>query len=112
KPYEVFCSGGTGKVGKGNIIKEGQGEYVFKVAEEDYSRIVTKKMTDEQAGISRLISTSLRHGAPVHFVVEQLLKADGNFQSFNKAIARILKNYIPDGSKSTFTCDECGSQEI
>lgn len=113
KPYEVFCASGTGKTGKGVVSKEAQGEYNFVIENgHSYSKIITDKMTDEQAGLSRMISLALRHGANIKFAVEQLLKADGNFQSFNKAIARTLKKYIKDGERSTFTCDNCGSENV
>ena len=69
-------------------------------------------MSDEQAAITRLTSTSLRHGADIKFLVEQLQKTPGDIFSFTKGLARVLKKYIPDGSKSTVTCQDCGSSDV
>ena len=58
------------------------------------------------------MSTSLRHGVPVQFLVEQLLKdREMDMFSFSKVIARCLKKYILDGTKaSVSTCTNCGSE--
>ena len=62
-----------------------------------------------QSGFTRMISLGLRHGANIQYVVEQLQKdRDSDMFSFAKCIARILKNYIPDGQTATEkTCGEC-----
>src|SRR5690606_8753469 len=73
---------------------------------------ITDKMTDEEAAITRLISTSLRHGANIKFIVDQLNKGHGDITSFTKAISRVLKKYIPDGETSKLKCEECGSTEV
>ena len=70
------------------------------------------EMSDEQAAITRLTSTALRHGADIKFIVEQLNKCDGDLFSFTKALARVLKKYIPDGEKSTVKCNDCGSDNV
>ena len=67
---------------------------------------------DEQAAITRLTSTSLRHGTDIKFLVEQLNKTPGDLFSFTKGLARVLKKYIPDGSKSTIKCNDCGSEQV
>ena len=52
------------------------------------------------AGFTRMISLALRHGAPPHYVVEQLQKdRDADLFSFAKVVSRVLKNYIKDGTK-------------
>ena len=77
-----------------------------------YSEDITSEMNSEQEIVTRLISTSLRHGADIKFIVEQLSKSHGDITSFNKAIARVLKKYIPDGAKSTVTCQDCGGTNV
>ena len=59
-----------------------------------------------------MISLGLRHGANIQYVVEQLQKdKDSDMFSFSRCIARILKNYIPDGQQATEkTCPECGAE--
>lgn len=59
---------------------------------------------------TRLLSTSLRHGTPVQFIVEQLLKdKHSSMLSLSRVIARVLKTYIADGTKvvSEKSCPEC-----
>jgi len=68
---------------------------------------------DEDEALTRIISTALRHGADVRFVIEQLNKAEGNIVSFSKAIARTLKKYLKENSNmSGITCDNCGGNNI
>ena len=64
------------------------------------------------SAFTRLISLSLRHGANIQYVVEQLYKdRDSDMFSFARCVARILKNYITDGEpafsgdKACAVCD-------
>ena len=63
---------------------------------------------------TRMISLGLRHGANIQYVVEQLQKdKDSDMFSFSRCIARILKNYIPDGQTATEkTCGECQTEGL
>jgi ribonucleoside-diphosphate reductase alpha chain len=113
KPYEVFASlyvEEDGKPRKGKIIKEKKNLYNFY----SYGEIlyVTADMTDEEAIITRLASMSLRHGANIKFLVEQLNKSNGNITSFGKAVARVLKKYIPENAISKDKCTECGEESM
>ena len=64
------------------------------------------------SAFTRTISLALRHGAPVSFMVEQLQKdRDTDFSSFSRVIARVLKNYIADGTAaSEEVCENCGAE--
>lgn len=109
KAYEVFGYDYVpedGKSRKGKLSKQARGNYVFD------GHTITMEMSDEQAAITRLTSTALRHGADIKFIVEQLNKCDGDLFSFTKALARVLKKYIPDGEKSTVKCNDCGSDNV
>ena len=111
KPYEIFIDKSENKIsGKGIILKKARGNYFFK--KNDITTDITSNMSDEEAAITRLVSTSLRHGANIKFIVEQLLKCEGDLFSFTKSLARVLKKYIPDGEKSTVTCYDCGSENV
>lgn len=110
KPYEVFLEEGSLANSKGKIIKAKKGVYNYCV--DDLCVPISSEMTDEQAAITRLVSTSLRHGADIKFIVEQLQKTPGDIFSFTKGLARVLKKYIPDGAKSTVKCLECGSENV
>lgn len=64
------------------------------------------------AGLTRLVSMSLRHGAEVAFVVEQLNKAKAtDFGSLPSHLARVLKTYIPD-KKVDKICPKCESASL
>ena len=67
------------------------------------------------AGFTRTISLALRHGAPIHYIVEQLQKdKDADLFSFAKVIARVLKKYIADGTEVSFKGSEtcCDSPNL
>ena len=110
KPYEIFIENKELPTGKGTLIKQSKGNYKF--VKEGFEKLVTSEMSDEQAAITRLTSTSLRHGTDIKFLVEQLNKCDGDLFSFTKGLARTLKKYIPDGVKSTVKCNDCGSSNV
>jgi ribonucleoside-diphosphate reductase alpha chain len=124
KPYEVFVLEGekysdaklwlnakdsflyTG------IVKESSGKYYLntRTSKDDY---ITECLTNEQATITRLVSTALRHGTDIKFIVEQLNKTQGDLTSFTKAIARVLKQYIINGSHLKGSiCENCGSKLV
>ena len=112
-PYEVFAYKGGTKEGEGKMVKITKGEYQFiGDGEDSRHRIITGKMTEEQEMITRLLSGSLRHGRDIKFLVEDLNKTSGSLFSFNSAIARILKLYIPDGTLGGNTCPECGDDAM
>lgn len=111
-PYEVFVLPGEHfKRGSGKIEKEARGKYTY-VSDTVHSIDFAHIMSDEQEAVARLVSTALRHGADIKFIVEQLNKTKGGITSFSKAIARCLKKYIPDGAASTVICDNCGSEHV
>lgn len=116
-PYEVFVTKwGTSKGMKDvKIVKAGKGKYNIKYTvdgEIDTEANITSEMSDEESVITRLISSALRHGTDVKFLVEQLNKTHGDMTSFSKAIARTLKHFIPEGAKSTIACSECGGSNV
>jgi ribonucleoside-diphosphate reductase alpha chain len=88
------------------ICGEGDDQFIIK-------DIVSVFENTTQGSFARIISLSLRHGVPVNFVVEQLGKDQySDITSFSKVIARVLKNYIPQGTKSTMICNECNSEIV
>ena len=68
------------------------------------------------AGFTRMVSLSLRHGAPIQYVVEQLVKGsdkESDLFSVTKAFSRVLKGYIKDGTKTGLKkCPDCGSDRM
>jgi len=66
------------------------------------------------SAFTRLISLSLRHGANIKYVVEQMQKdRDSDMFSFAKCVARVLKTYIKDGTVvSDKTCPSCNAESL
>jgi ribonucleoside-diphosphate reductase alpha chain len=68
------------------------------------------------AAFTRVVSLALRHGTPAQYAVEQIVKGsnrESNLFSLNKAVARVLKNYIINGTKpSQKECSECGGTDL
>ncbi|MBG17513.1 MAG: ribonucleoside-diphosphate reductase, adenosylcobalamin-dependent [Euryarchaeota archaeon] len=68
----------------------------------------------DHAGFTRIISLALRHGAPIHYIVEQLQKdRDAHLFSFARVVSRVLKKYINDGTipGGSRVCPECGAED-
>lgn len=87
---------------------EGEGEGIVK-------DIVNTFESPNFGAFTRLLSTSLRHGTPVQFIVEQLGKdKDSDMFSFSRVIGRVLKSYISDGTKVTSEkeCPSCHSDSL
>ena len=91
--YDLFCG-------------EGEDEFVIK-------DVVAVFDNPNHSGYTRFISLSLRHGAPIQYVVEQLQKdKEADMFSFSKVIGRCLKKYIPDGTVGgDKDCSECGAKD-
>jgi len=76
---------------------------------------IAKHFNNERYGsFTRAISLSLRHGIPIKYICEQLIKSgcEGNLFSFQRAMSRILKKYIADGEKAGGECPVCHSTDI
>lgn len=69
---------------------------------------------DQEASlITRLISTSLRHGTPLEFIIDQINKSRVNVSSLARAIARALSIYIKEEETiGKFKCPDCGSRNV
>ncbi len=125
KPYEVL--GGEAKQieiprkhSKGTltkrVFKTQNSKYDLTVGADDdelkIKDVVSAFDNPNHAGYTRVISTSLRHGVPVQFLVEQMQKdKNADLFSFSKVISRCLKTYIKDGTKSSSkVCESCGAE--
>ncbi len=125
KPYEVF--GGLSKFveiprsfSSGTLLKRSRKTknsiYDLSFGEKD-DEFVIKNIVEvfdnpNYSAFTRTISLALRHGAPVSFMVEQLQKdRDADFSSFSRVVARVLKKYIENGTKSTEKqCENCDTE--
>lgn len=112
-PYEVFAIEHFTNKEKGELCKVSRGHYDLVQGEELILENITSKMTAEEDALTRMVSTALRHGADITFIVEQLNKSFGDITSFGKATARILKKYAdPALLNKGVTCNECGSSNV
>jgi len=124
KPYEIL--GGANKIvdlpknaKKGELVKvsTGKNQARYDLIVDDLTVKDVSKVFDNPnySAFTRLLSLSLRHGAPINYVVEQMQKEqDSDMFSFARSISRVLKQYVPDGTKATGqkTCPECDSTNL
>jgi ribonucleoside-diphosphate reductase alpha chain len=121
-PYEVFAFQTDQKVQlvdesgrslkEGIIRKHGSGHYqlVRPSDEEVLVDDVTEWAPSDEVRIeTRLISTALRHGADLKFIVGQLKKAEGSIASFGNSVAKALQAHVDE---IALTCDSCGSDNV
>ena len=115
-PYEIFA-GKNGHISKeaktGILTKVGNSKYKLHCKETDeIVDSVSEYIENDEEAICRILSTALRHGANVQFLKLQVEKTKGNLTGFAKSVGRILKKYIPDGTKVKGKCVQCGSDNL
>lgn len=121
KPYEVFT--GLNETRKeifipktirhGKISKRSRGQYVFICDEGEEYELTNGHSNDTADALTRIISTALRHGTDIAFIVHQLEKTKGPIICFSRALARTLKKYIQDGTKIYGEeCPSCGGKLV
>lgn len=120
-PYEIFCGAQeiinlSPKCKTGKIVKAKRGKYDL-ILTDDAAQLLDIKATFKnesgESALTRLISVSLRHGVDIKYIVQQLEKVEDDIMSFAKAIGRVLKKYIADGTEITGeTCPTCGSTKL
>lgn len=132
RPYEIF----TGlvddeeglliprSVNSGTIIKKknenGETRYDFQYTNKRGYKTtmegLSHKFDPEMWNYAKLISGTLRHGMPIHKVVELVSSLQLNDESINTwkaGVARALKKYIPDGTIAEGAkCEHCGSVNV
>jgi ribonucleoside-diphosphate reductase alpha chain len=107
----------------GSLVKNGKRDGVatynllVPVGEDDnliFKDVVNLFDNPTQGAFSRTVSLALRHDVPLQYIVEQLQKdKNSDMFSFARVIARVLKGYIKDGTKSSEKgCPECGNSEL
>lgn len=128
KPYEIF----TGKadhfylpplVSKGWVIRNKVSEterarYDFQFEDKDGYKVtiegLSRTFDTEYWNYAKLISGILRHGMPLHIVVDLIsnLRLDKeNINTWLNGVTRALKKFIPDGTPAASAkCPECGEK--
>jgi ribonucleoside-diphosphate reductase alpha chain len=130
RPYEIF----TGKtedvfnmpaaVEYGWVIKNrregGSSQYDFQYEDKEGYKVtmggLSRSFDKEFWNYAKLISGVLRHGMPLHYVVDLIGKMnlyDANINTWKSGVVRALKTFIADGTKvSDHTCRECGDEGL
>lgn len=132
RPYEIFTGLSDDEDGillprtitSGKIIKniepDGSKRYDFQyVNKRGYKTTIeglSYKFNPVFWNYAKLISGILRHGMPIHKVVDTVtsLQLDNDtINSWKAGVARALKKYIPDGTVAEGAiCGECGSKNV
>ncbi|MGV8135561.1 MAG: adenosylcobalamin-dependent ribonucleoside-diphosphate reductase [Mangrovibacterium sp.] len=132
KPYEIFTGLQDDEDGillprsvtRGKIIKsrdeEGNSRYDFQYTNKHGYKTTIEGLSYKFNPVfwnyAKLISGVLRHGMPIHKVVDTVtsLQLDNEtINSWKAGVARALKKYIPNGTIAEGTiCGECGSRNV
>ena len=111
-PYELFLTENgflDKKYTSGIITREKKGVYSVKFEDGTTILDVTKDTSENEDVFSRSISTMLRHGVPLQYIIDQLTNAEGDMWSLAKVTARALKKYVKEGTTAKGLCPKCGS---
>lgn len=129
KPYEIFTGRAEDSfflpswITEGWVVKkrnkQGNSRYDFQFLDKDGYRVtiegLSRSFEKEYWNYAKLISSVLRHGMPIHFVVDlvdNLNLYDDSINTWKNGVARTLKKFIPDGTKvKDRICLECGDPD-
>ena len=129
RPYEIFTGIADDEEGimlpkavvEGKIVKhydeEGNSRYDFQFCNKRGFKTTVEglsyKFDKEYWNYAKLISGVLRHGMPVHQVVELVASMEfdnENINTWKNGVERALKKYIPNGTEASGEkCENCGS---
>ena len=112
EPYEVFAGHKNIEKLPDRIIIKKRKRNTYCIMDVTMKEVllddISKYITDEEEALTRIISLGLRHGADINFITHQLEKTSGNMLGFAKAISRVLKKYIEEGSMvHGESCPDC-----
>ena len=132
KPYEIFTGLSDDEDGillprsvtKGYILKNWEDDEVSRydfqyTNKRGYKTTIeglSHKFNPVYWNYAKLISGTLRHGMPIHKVVELVTSLQFDNETINSwkaGVARSLKKYIPNGTMADDAkCEECGSNDV
>lgn len=114
KPYEVFSlvNEWNIKPSVGELVKVSRGKYNLNIKDDVLIEDVTVNMNHEEEVVTRFVSMTLRHGADIKFVTEQLNKSKGDITAFSKSIARVLNKYVKLNEQSGQICPTCSLELV
>ncbi|HTO37488.1 MAG TPA: adenosylcobalamin-dependent ribonucleoside-diphosphate reductase [Brumimicrobium sp.] len=128
RPYEIFTGRRDGFMGIPNEVKAG---YIIKVKNDESSRYdfqyedkygykvtvegLSRSFDKEYWNYAKMISGVLRHGMPLLNVVDlvsSLNLREDTLNTWKNGITRVVKKFIPDGTKSKNECPECHQDTV
>ena len=118
RPYEIFIiSDITGlpeilddnKI-KGVIRKEMKDVYLFEADSYDFIIPNIQDAEHDEKELGLMLSTMLRHGVPLKFLIKTLNKTKPIAGSFTYKLIKILSKYIPNGEETGEKCPDCGAK--
>jgi ribonucleoside-diphosphate reductase alpha chain len=129
RPYEIFTGKAEGFflpkwVEHGQVVKNKRNDrrratqYDFHFEDHDGYKIImeglSRQFNKEYWNYAKLISGILRHGMPLHFVVDlvdNLVLDSQSINTWKNGVVRALKKYIPDGTiAKEAVCPECSHE--
>jgi len=129
RPYEMF----TGKleglpaipasVENGYVVKarneDGTSRYDFQYEDKDGYKVtiegLSRSFDKEYWNYAKMISGVLRHGMPLPYVVDlvgSLNLEDDVLSTWKNGVVRVIKKFIPDGTKSDNKCPQCEQDSL
>lgn len=129
RPYELF----TGKldglppipnyVNVCEIVKQynddGSSRYDLEYTDKDGYKVIigglSRSFDPEYWNYAKMISGVLRHGMPLIYVVDlvsSLSLEDDTLMTWKNGVVRVLKKYIPDGTKGKNKCPNCSQEAL
>ena len=129
RPYEIFTGRAEDSfflpvwITQGWVLKnrnkQGKSRYDFQYLDKEGYRVtiegLSRSFEKEYWNYAKLISSVLRHGMPIHLVVdlvEHLNLYDDSINTWKNGVARTLKKFIPNGTQvKGHICQECGDPD-
>jgi len=129
RPYEMFTGQVEGLppiptyVDNGLIVKarneDGGSRYDFQYKDKDGYNVtiegLSRSFDKEYWNYAKLISGVLRHGMPLPYVVDMvstLNLEDDTLMTWKNGVTRVIKKFIPDGTKSDNKCPNCSQDSL
>lgn len=128
RPYEIFTGRRDGFNGIPNDVKKG---FIRKVKNDDSSRYdfqyedrggynvtvegLSRSFEKEYWNYAKMISGVMRHGMPLINVVDlvgSLNLRDDTLNTWKNGVTRVVKKFIPDGTRSKNACPECEQETV
>ncbi len=129
RPYEIFTGRAEDSfylpdwVTKGWILKSksesGKSRYDFQYCDKEAFKVtiegLSRSFDKECWNYAKFISSVLRHGMPLPYVVDLVTNLNlhhDNINTWKNGVARALKKYIPDGTQAVdHVCPSCEDPE-